>query len=52
MDIFEVEFFMKYHVFMEWTPFIGENYNAKERKQMSNCCTDSGKNSWVYLESK
>ena len=35
MDLFEVEFFMKHHVFMEWTPFIGENYNAKERKQMS-----------------
>ena len=27
---------MKQHVFMqEWTPFIGENYNVKERKQIN-----------------
>ena len=30
---------MEHHVFMqEWTPFIGDNYNAKEKKHNSNPC--------------
>ena len=57
MDVFEVELCVWNIIFLynKWTPFIGENYNAIERKQMSKilikrttgCAENQGSWPWV-----